>query len=257
MSRAHGTAVRHDEQRQVLRRRSLRQRQVGGNLEAVRRLVADRLHARELLPRQLLEHLVLLGQRLGVAIEDVARAGLGVAGRDDHPLAIVIGAAGDRDLEVGQLALHLLVVRFERLVAEIGARAVADVDGSDQLVGLLGEDGAAEVHLVLRIRFDELLLLRVGIEEDEARQIGLAAVGLHVDARVVGVELQRVAGLEHAAAIDLLEAGVGDAEDLGVAVVGRARREPRLAGAVHHPAGDLVGVLACSSLRSPVEIFTS
>ena len=52
-----GTAVRNHQRRQILSPRALRQRQISGNLQAVGRLVADRLHRRQRFARQFFAHL--------------------------------------------------------------------------------------------------------------------------------------------------------------------------------------------------------
>ena len=196
-----------------------------------------------MLARQLLEYLILLGENLGVPVEHVALARLGIVGDDDHPLALIARRAGKGHLLAGQLLLDALEVGGKILVAEVDPLRVADVDRSDQLAGLFRKDTAAEVHLFLRIAVHDLFLLRQRIEEDEPNEVRVALVADHVNAGVVRVELQRSARLEDGAGVDLFESGVGHSQEVRVARVGGSQRQPQLAGTVEHPGGNLVGVL--------------
>jgi hypothetical protein len=58
------------------------------------------------------------------------------------------------------------------------------------------------------------------------------------------VEPCRVTGLQNIAAIDLGELIGVDAENLGIAVLGRARGQAELVLEVENPGSDAVGVLA-------------
>ena len=102
---------------------------------------------------------------------------------------------------------------------------------------------AAEVDALHRVGLDGLLLAGRRVEEDEAGEVQVALVRLHVDALAVLVEAIGAAGLEDGAGVDLREALRDDAQDLGVAVVGDAQGEAELAGEVEEPARDLLGVL--------------
>ncbi len=65
---------------------TLRQRQVGGNLQAVGGFVADRLHGRKRFARQFFADLVLKRKLARFAVEQICLAGLRVAVRADQPL---------------------------------------------------------------------------------------------------------------------------------------------------------------------------
>ena len=103
-------AVRQHDERQVLRRHALRQREEGRDLQPVRGRVADRLHAGQVLARDPLAHLVLERQLLRLAVEEVALAGLGVAGggHEQSWSSAVDGA--QREVLARELPLQQLVV---------------------------------------------------------------------------------------------------------------------------------------------------
>src|SRR5436309_2673409 len=81
---------------------------------------------------------------------------------------------------------------------------------------------------------DDLYFARLHVEERQPGEIG-ALVRFEIDARAVLVKAERPARLEHVAAVDLREAGVVDAEHLGVTVFGDTRREAQLVRQVEFP----------------------
>ena len=98
--------------------------------------------------------------------------------------------------------------------------------------------------MLLRIGLHHLDLLASGIEQRQRYQVCIALVGEHVDALVVGVKPHRAAGFKHVARIHLGEFVGVDAQDLGVAVVGRARCQAQDTLVVEIPARQAIGILA-------------
>src|SRR5260370_41756946 len=74
-------AVRKNHYRKIFGRNTLGQRQVGRDLQPIGRLVADWLHAGEILPRKLLPNLVLQRQFSGFAVEQIGLTRLRIGSR--------------------------------------------------------------------------------------------------------------------------------------------------------------------------------
>ena len=244
-------AVDQQDGRQVLAARADGQREVGGDLASVAGGVADGPHRRERLGRELGARRVEQRELARVAVEKVARARVGVAVARDEPRPLVLGRARGHDLAARELRVEKGEVRGPGVVPRVDALAVAVVDRRHEFVGDVGEDGAAEVHLPLRVALDERLLAGLGVEEDELDEVavapgsrpGQALVGLHVDAAAVRVEAHRPARLHDRARVDdLAELAVADAEQLGRAVGRRAEGQADVAVEVRHPARDALRV---------------
>ena len=235
--------MRHDDEREAFWLDPFRQREVRGNLEAVRRLVADGRHRRQRLARQLLPYDVLLRRLLGVPVEQVHRAGIDVGARNDDVEPLVPRRGLEADLLAGELLLQQVVVGLPGLVLPDVARLVVDVYGRDDVVRHVREDDVRQIDAILRIGFDDLFFARLHVEERQPGEIG-ALVRFEIDARTVLVKAQRPARFEHVAGVDLREAVVVDAEHFGVAVFGDARREAQLVRQVELPVDEPLGVLA-------------
>jgi hypothetical protein len=101
-----------------------------------------------------------------------------VAVGGDQEDLLVGGAGADGDLPARQFRLQELEVRLQGLVPEVVAGAVVLVGGALQLVGHIREHGVPEVHALEGVRFHQLLLPRLGVEEDQLGQVAIALVGL-------------------------------------------------------------------------------
>ena len=178
-----------------------------------------------------------------VAVEQVGRARVHVAAGADQKEALVQRGRPEFDLAAGQPRRQERVVGLERLVLPRDALPVVHVDRREQVVGAVGEQRAAEVHALHRVRLHHRLGARLHVEQRQAHQVRVALVGLEVDAGAVLVELHRAARLEDAAGVDLrqLVAGI-DPQHLGVAVLGRARHQAQLPFQIEDVARDPLGV---------------
>ena len=239
-----GAAVGEDHQGQVLGGDALGQAEVGGNFQAITGLVADGLHGHQGLPGQILTRDIFQGELLGAPIEEVAGAGIAVAGGRDHADLLVIGGGGEADLLARQLLLEQLIVRFPGLVLPVDPGAVIQVGGGDELVCDLGEDGRTEVHSTLGVGLDLGLLPSGGVEEHQLHQVPSALVGLEIDPLAVLVEGRRACGLEDAALVDLGEALGIHPEDLRVPLFRGAKGQAQAGLLIEDPTGNALGVLA-------------
>ena len=236
-------AVRQDDQREPLRCDAFRQRQVGRDRQAVRGGIADRRHGGEHPGREGRTEAVLKREGPRSAIEEVGRAGVDIAPRAHEEEAFVERRGAELDLPPRQLRLQERVVRLERLLPPVDALPVVHVDRRDQAVGAVGEMRRAQVDPLQGIRFHHGLGPGPDVEQRQTDEVAVALVGLQVDAGAVLVELHRAARLEDAAGIDLRQPVPGvHAQDLGVAVLGRARDETQGPTQVEDVAAHPLGV---------------
>ena len=166
-------AVRHDDQRQVLRRRrpwaaSGRRGSRGRPTTCSGSAVIGASASRGSFSRTL----YCERQLLGLAVEEVAsrRARRRCVAADEPAAArrAVRRPEVDRPCRAAS-SRSSSVVGLERLVAEVDARALVLVGRRDQLVGDVGEDRVAEVDALQRIGLDELFLARGRVEQHQAR----------------------------------------------------------------------------------------
>ena len=238
--------MREDDDGQVRRLDALREREVGRNFEPVASGVADRLHVRHVLDGQLGPRGVELLHGLRLAVEEVDRAGVHVARDRDRHQAVVVREAAESELAVGEVRAEEGEVGGEGVGLGVEPRAVAGVIGQDQLVRLVREEHAAEVHLPLGVALDEGLLARRRVEEDEFGEVALALVRDHVDAATIFVVADGPTGFLDGAGVDRLRLELqvlADAEDFRRAVVRGAEGETDVPVVVHLPARDPLRVL--------------
>src|SRR5437667_275626 len=139
------------QQRQVLRGDALWQRQVGGDLQTVRRWVAYGPSGGQVLALEILADAVLQSQLTGFAVEQISLARLVVRGAGNNPELLVAGARAKVDLPARKLRLQPLVVVLVSLVLPVFAALFVAVIGGEGLVGKVGEQRRTEVHALQRI----------------------------------------------------------------------------------------------------------
>ena len=163
------------------------------------------MHGHHVLPGQLLAQDVFQAQLLGTTVEEVAAAGILVAVGDDQHELFIAGHGAQGQFLVRKLLLQQFVIRRPVLVLPVDLGALVLVDGGEQFVRELGEDGRAEIHTAFWIGFQFFFLARGGVEEHQFRQVPCTLVCFHVDPLAVLVEVQGIGGFEHAACVDLGE----------------------------------------------------
>ena len=193
--------MRNDEQRKVLRRCTLRQRQVGRDLEAVGRWIVDGDHGREPVAIELLPAAILQRELFCLAIEQIDGSGIDVRAGDDDVESLVARRRLIADLLARQLLPEQPVVRLKCFVFPHDSLFVVDIDRGNQIVRCLGEHRVVEIDAVLGIRLDQLLVPRLDVEQREADEVD-ALVRLKIHAPSVLVETDRSARLEHGAGVD-------------------------------------------------------
>ena len=203
-------------------RYSFRKREIGRNLQTVRRFVSDGLHLRQLSARQFLPDFELRREGAGLAVEEQGLAGLGVADCRDQPSLLVSSARNDPDLVVRETAFDPVDVVAECFVFVVGLDAVGGVPGFHQFIGRFGEQSSAQVDFSQGVRFHHFGFAGLGIEQHQRDQVR-TRVGFYVDALVSGLKVQGRTSLKHRAGIDPGESLRIDAEHLCVTVFRAAR----------------------------------
>ena len=181
------SAVRKDDQREVLGIEALGSHQVRGDLASVPCRVANGLHRRELIARQRGPRVVELRQRALSAIIEVDGTRIHVARHGDERPRLVLGCGGVADLAIGKLAPQPLEFAAQSLGARVDACPVAHIDSTHKLLVHVREPGAAEVHLALGIGVDDFRLAASHIHKQEPREID-GLVAHEVDALAVLVD---------------------------------------------------------------------
>ena len=138
-----------------------------------------------------------------------------------------------------------LVIRLEVLVLPINALLVIHIDRGDQLIGHVGKQHFPEVHPAERVGFRYLCFAGFRIEHFQPDEVHIGAfVGLDVNALAVLVKLRGAAQFQHVAGVNFCEAVRIDAQNFGITILGRARRQPQLILQIEDPPGNAIRVLA-------------
>jgi len=187
------TAVRVDDDRQVLGLDPLGSREVTVDRQPVARRKFDRLHGRQVFARQIRTRFVEELRLPRLHIEEVGDTGVDVARHSDDMEAVVIGGRNEKQISVTdlllQVLLELLVGFLPFLVFPVDTEAVPFVCGPYQLLRHVREHRAPEIDFLLRIGLDELGRSRRGIEQHQLLEVVLLAlVRRHVGTLAVPLE---------------------------------------------------------------------
>ena len=160
--------MRQNHGRQFGRRQSLRDDEIGGNLLTVTGGIPYCLHTRQVLARKLGAQVVQLLDRTCIQVIQERRAGIDVSIDVDDALSAVLRGPRDADRAVGKVGAQKLEVALELWRFRINPHAIAGVVRRNELLGVVVEDGTAEIHLTLGIALHQLDAARRDIHKQQA-----------------------------------------------------------------------------------------
>ena len=199
---------------------------------------------RQGLARDLLAHPVLQRQGFRLAVPHIDDAGFGIAVGIDDPDVLIVRARAEIHFEPRQFRLQPAVVSLEGTILEVAPVRVVFVFGEKNAVIDARDLDVEQIDALVRIAFDLGRGAGGHIQHFQLGQVQRALVGGEVDILAAGIEIEWAAILEHAAAVQRLEAVGIDPQGFGVAALGGSHRQAQRPGIIELPDRNLVGIFA-------------